>query len=62
VQAAQATKVAELSAQLEAAAQQHSRDLKALKEKHRRQQEAETERMAKVGRGWVGFGCVANQK
>lgn len=54
MQATQAIKLAELSARLEAAAQQHSRDLKALEEKHRRQQEAETERMAKVGR-WANW-------
>ncbi|KAL4857505.1 hypothetical protein ACK3TF_002367 [Chlorella vulgaris] len=46
-QATQAGKVEELSTQLHAANQQHAKELKALTDKHRRQQEAETERTAK---------------
>ncbi|KAI3430626.1 hypothetical protein D9Q98_005219 [Chlorella vulgaris] len=46
-QATQAGKVEELSTQLHAVNQQHAKELKALTDKHRRQQEADTERTAK---------------
>jgi hypothetical protein len=52
LQATQAGKVEELSTQLHAVNQQHAKELKALIDKHRRQQEADTERTAKVG-GWA---------